>query len=80
MIENLKQLNAALFQLSSFVDMLEALQMDCQQQKDFTLFPLVSEGYLHRIRELNGEIREYLSSHSEVDSEPVGVGATSTAA
>lgn len=66
MIENLKQLNASLFQLSSFVDMLEALQLDCQQKKDFTLFPLVSEGYLHRIRELNSEIREYLRTHPQV--------------
>lgn len=71
MISNASQLHAALHQLASMVDMLEALQMDCQQKNDFTLFPLVSEGYLHRIRDLNAEVREYLLVHE--GAEPVSV-------
>jgi hypothetical protein len=66
MIENLTQLNASLFQLSSFVDSLEGLQRDCADKKDYRLFPLLSEGYLARIRELNEEIREYLSQQPDV--------------
>ena len=65
MIENLTQLHASLFQLSSFVDSLEGLSRDCADKNDYRLFPLVSEGYLTRIRELNDEIRTYLSQQPE---------------
>jgi hypothetical protein len=67
MIQNALQLYASLHQLSSFVDMLEALRMDCVKSNDFTLFPLVSEGYLHQIQELNADIKSYLQEHSEAD-------------
>ena len=60
MISNVSQLRASLHQMASMVDMLEALQADCRNKNDFTLFPLVSEGYLHQIRDLNSQIREYL--------------------
>jgi hypothetical protein len=66
MIENLTQLHASLFQLSSFVDSLEGLRRDCTDKNDYRLFPLLSEGYLARIRELNEEIREYLQHQSEI--------------
>jgi hypothetical protein len=70
MIENAAQLNATLHQLSSFVDSLDALQLDCARKDDFRLFPVLSEGYLSRIRELNAEIREYV----KVQPEPVATG------
>ncbi len=60
MIKTAAQLNASLHQLSSFVDSLEALQMDCARTGDFRLFGVMSQGYITRIRELNTEIREYL--------------------
>ena len=61
MIENAAQLNASLHQLSSFVDSLEELQMDYERTSDFRLFGILSQGYITRIRELNTEIRDYLS-------------------
>jgi hypothetical protein len=65
MIANAAQLYAALHQLSSMADMLEALRLDCQAKNDYSLFPLISEGYLNRIRELNADIRDYLRAHPE---------------
>ena len=55
-------MSAALHQLSSMVEMLEALQLDCEARNDFAPFPLVSEGYRHRIRDLNVDIREYVQT------------------
>jgi hypothetical protein len=66
MIENASQLNASLFQLSSFVDSLDAVQRDCDARKDYRLLPLMSEGLIIRIRELNEEIRAYLKQQPEV--------------
>jgi len=60
MIGSVVQLNASLHQLSSFVDSLEALQLDCARTGDFRLFGVLSQGYITRIRELNIEIRDYL--------------------
>jgi hypothetical protein len=65
MISNANELNVALHQLSSFADMLEALQRDAADKNDWALFPLVSAGYFHKIREINSEIRAYLHGHSE---------------
>ena len=60
MIENMAQFSASLHQLSSFVDSLEAAHRDCETRNDFRLFPLMSEGLLIRIRELNDDIRQYV--------------------
>lgn len=70
MITNAAQLNAALHQLSSFADMLDALRLDADARQDYSLFPLASQGYLHRIREINQEIRAYLSD-TNADMEAV---------
>jgi hypothetical protein len=70
MIENASQLYASLHQLSSMVDSLQAAHLDCEKRNDWRLFPLMSEGLVIRIRELNAEIRAYLGSRS--DGEPVG--------
>jgi hypothetical protein len=77
MITNVPQLRAALHQMASMVDMLEALQLDCQGKNDFSLFPLVSEGYLHQIRDLNIQIREYLGTDSLTESVDSGKRAVS---
>jgi hypothetical protein len=60
MIANVTQLNEALRQLSSFADMLEALRLDAENKNDWSLFPLLSKGYLARIRDLNTEIKDYI--------------------
>lgn len=67
MIENASQLNASLHQLSSMVDSLQAAHLDCEKRNDWRLFPLMSEGLVIRIRELNGDIRQYLQTHAEAD-------------
>lgn len=66
MIENLTQLYASLHQLSSFADSLEGLRRDCADKNDYRLFALMSEGPINRIRELNEEIRAYLTQQPEV--------------
>ncbi len=40
--------------------MLQALRLDAEEKKDFSLFAHLSQGYLMRIRELNSEISQYL--------------------
>ncbi len=65
MIANVAQLNETLRQLSSFADMLEVLRRDAEAKDDWSLFPLLSKGYLARIRELNEEIREYLQQSQD---------------
>ena len=61
MITSAGQLGSALNQLASLSDMLEALELEAEAQNDWTLFPLVSKGYFSKIKEINAEIREYLS-------------------
>ena len=68
MIGNTHDLFVNLHQLSSFTDMLEAMYLDAKEQNDFTLFPILSEGYIHKIRELNSEIREFLKAHPDETS------------
>jgi hypothetical protein len=63
MICNAHELNAALRQLSSFADMLHALELDAERKNDWTIFPLLSKGYFVRISEINSEIRAYLQEH-----------------
>ena len=79
MISDVSQLRASLHQMAGMVDMLEALQADCQNKNDFTLFPLVSEGYLHQIRDLNTQIREYLGTNAWEEPTPSGRHAVSAA-
>lgn len=59
MITNPTHLENAFKQLSSFQDMLEAMRRHCYETQS-PLFPIVSEGYLRRITELQTEIMEYL--------------------
>lgn len=73
MIENFAQLNENLRRLSSFADMLEALRLDAEAKNDWSLFPLLSKGYLARIRDLNAEIRTYTQQSAEA-SPPVQAG------
>jgi hypothetical protein len=73
MIENTAQLHASLHQLSSFVDSLVAAHLDCERRNDWRLFPVLSEGIVIRIRELNTEIREYLNAHPEPSVLPAAV-------
>jgi hypothetical protein len=70
MITNAHELYVSLHQLASFTDMFEAMYLDAKEKNDFTLFPIVSEGYIHKIRELNAEIREYLQSHPDETLSP----------
>ncbi len=65
MIDNAHDLFVTLHQLASFTDMLEALQLDAEARNDYVLFSHLSRGYLHKIRELNTEIRTYLQAHPE---------------
>jgi hypothetical protein len=66
MITNTMELSSALRQLSSFASMLEALEMDAESKNDWTLFPLVSKAYFHKIREINAEITTYLQDNEEL--------------
>ena len=65
MIQNAHELFVTLHQLSSFADKLEALRLDAEQKNDFALFAHLSGGYLHRIHELNAELRDYLADSPE---------------
>ncbi len=60
MIENAHGLYVSLHQLSRFADMLEALRRDADERQDYHEFAHLSQSYLHRIRELNEEIKDYL--------------------
>ena len=62
MIENATGLFVSLHQLSRFADMLEALRRDAEQRQDYCEFAHLSKSYLHRIHELNEEIKAYLRS------------------
>ena len=67
MISNASEMSAALRQLSSFADMLHALELDAESKNDWSMFPLVSKGYFAKISEINSEIRAYLQTH-EIES------------
>jgi hypothetical protein len=67
MIDSAQGLHAALHQLSSFADMLDALRQDADERHDYREFAHLSQSYLARIRSLNDEIKAYLAS------EPAGV-------
>jgi hypothetical protein len=74
MIANATELDAALSQLASFADMLDALRMNAESKNDWSLFPLLSKGYLEHIRVLNTEIRGYLRDHPETAAAPTAAG------
>jgi len=65
MINNVHELFVTLHQLTGFADMLEVLRLDAEARKDYALFAHLSQGYLHKIRELNGELRAYLQNHPD---------------
>lgn len=76
MISNAEQLNIALQQVASFADMLEAMRQYCKATNS-SLFPHVSEGYIHKIREINAEIRAYLQEHPDAGEADVSLKTTS---
>lgn len=59
MIANKDQMQIALNQLSSFKNMLVAMQLHLENTKP-GLITLVSESYHHRIHEIQAEICDYL--------------------
>ena len=59
MITSAADLNVALEQLSQFADTLEGMRLHAEMVKS-RAFPTLSQAYIHRIREINSEIREYL--------------------
>ncbi len=65
-----------LHQLSSRTEMLVATHRHAKENNYFALFPLVSEGCIHKIRELNAEIREYLQAHAEDANAPTAPTAS----
>lgn len=62
MITSEIQLEAAMKRLNTYQRMLESLRTDLLE-KNSTLFPLMSEGYLRHIEELQEEITTYLREH-----------------
>ena len=65
MITDENNLRGVLHQMSSFSDMLYALYLDSERTGDWELFPLISKGYFHRIRELNVEVQEWLQTQRQ---------------
>ena len=64
MITNAADLNVALTQLSQFADTLEGMRMHAEKINS-RAFPTLSQVYIHRIREINAEIRDYLNSQTQ---------------
>lgn len=62
MITNASDLNVALQQLTQFVDTLEAMRLHAEKTNS-RVFPVLSQAYIHRIREIHAEIRTYLQAH-----------------
>lgn len=62
MITNASDLNVALEQLTQFTDTLEAMRLHAEKTNS-RVFPVLSQAYIHRIREINAEIRTYLHEH-----------------
>ncbi len=62
MITNTSDLNVALQQLTQFTDTLEAMRLHAEKTNSH-VFPVLSQAYIHRIREINAEIRTYLQTH-----------------
>jgi hypothetical protein len=72
MITDATDLNVALQQLSQFADTLEAMRLHAESTNS-RAFPVLSQAYISRIREINAEIHCYLQAHP-VDG-PNGVTA-----
>ena len=63
MIANSRQFVTTVRHLTRLTDMLTAMYLDAKERNDFALFPLTSEGYVAKIREINAELRAYLDAH-----------------
>jgi hypothetical protein len=61
MIASASDLNVALEQLGKFTDTLEAMRRHAEQT-DSRVFPVLSQVYINRIREIHDEIRAYLQA------------------
>ena len=64
MIANQEQFEVTLQQLASLEGLLAAMRLHLQDTEP-TLIPLVSESYVHRIRELQDAICDYLLERQE---------------
>jgi len=62
MITNAADLNLALQQLTQFTDTLEGMRRHAEKTNS-RAFPILSQAYIHRIREINAEICDYLQTH-----------------
>ena len=65
MIANPRELYTTLHYFTSMTDMLTAMYLDAKERNDFTLFPVISEGYFVNLRQLSAEIKEYLQAHPD---------------
>ena len=61
MITNANELNVALEQLAGFADLLEGMRLHAEKHQS-RRFPITSTAYIHRIRQINAEIRDYLQT------------------
>jgi hypothetical protein len=68
MITNASELNVALQQLGQFADTLEAMRLHAEKTNS-RVFPVLSQVYIHRIREINTEIRAYLQTQPHESAE-----------
>ena len=64
MITNASDLNVALQQLTQFADTLEAMRLNAEKTNS-RVFPVLSQAYIHRIREINAEICTYVQTHPD---------------
>lgn len=72
MITNTADLNTALQQLAQFADTLEAMRMHAEKVNS-RAFPVLSQAYIHRIREINAEIRSYVQPQEPEHAGPTTV-------
>ena len=63
MITNANELNIALEQLAGFADLLKGMRLHAEKHQS-RRFPIISTAYIHRIREINAEIRDYLQTRN----------------
>ena len=75
MISNAADLNVSLRQLTQFADTLECMRLHAEKLNS-RAFPVLSEAYIHRIREINTEIRAYLETQPNEEAIDAGHAPT----
>lgn len=73
MITNANELNIALEQLAGFADLLKGMRLHAEKHQS-RRFPIISTAYIHRIREINAEIRDYLQTPQSQVELPAATG------